>query len=174
MTHNDPPLDRAAAIDALAAEPLNAIDVDLITRIAAVYDTVDPMPADLIERLQFQLTLDLLHAELAELQHLPAGQLAGARSDPDEVRSMTFTSDSRTTMITVSASSPDRVRVDGWVAPGGGVTVELRQVTASLATTADEDGRFSFDGVEHGLTRFVVTDPDDNEHPPVVTPAVEI
>ena len=29
-------------------------------------------------------------------------------------------------MITMTALSADRVRVDGWIAPGGGVDVELR------------------------------------------------
>jgi len=163
----------SAPLEALAAEPIDARDVDVLARIAELYAALDPVPDTLVERLQFAITLDALNAELAELQQLPLEAMA--RSDEvSEVKTLTFTSDSLTTMVTISAAGPDRVRIDGWAAPGGHAHVELRQVDAELSTQGDEDGRFVFDDVPHGLTRFLVRLPGDENRPPVITPAVEI
>jgi hypothetical protein len=73
-----------------------------------------------------------------------------------------------------NAAGPDRVRIDGWVAPGAGAHVELRQLRESYETHADEDGRFVFEDVAHGLSRFVVKVAGTSNRPPVITPAVEI
>jgi hypothetical protein len=79
-----------------------------------------------------------------------------------------------TTMVSIVASGPDRLRIDGWAAPGAGVSVELRQMDVTRDVVADDDGRFVFDDVPHGLTRFTIRAADPASHPPVVTPAVEI
>jgi hypothetical protein len=161
--------------ESLASEPLDAHDGALMQRIAELYDAIDPVPDDLIDRLQFGITLDALNAELAELQLTPAGALASrAAAEASEVKTLTFTSDSLTTMITISVAGPDRVRIDGWCAPGANVSVELRQGSHSLHTEADADGRFVFEDVAHAMTRFVVRPPEPAAHPPVVTPAIEI
>jgi hypothetical protein len=151
---------------------MDATDVRVLKRVAGLYSTTDPVPDDLVDRIQFALSLDALNAELAELQQLPVAELA-SRGDPAEVKSLTFTSDSLTTMVTISPSGPDSVRIDGWVAPGAGALVELRQVNASLDAEADADGRFVFDNVPHGLSRFVVRSPEP-DGPQVITPAVEL
>jgi hypothetical protein len=161
--------------EALASEPLDAADGIVMQRMAALYDKLDPVPDDLVDRLQFAITLDALHAELAELQAMPAGAMSARGGEQtSEVKTLTFTSDSLTTMVTISPAGPDRVRIDGWCAPGGNVSVELRQGSTSLYTDADSDGRFVFDDVPHGMTRLVVRAPEPPAHPPVVTPAVEI
>ena len=158
----------------LATEAMDATDSVIMEALASLYAAIDPVPSDLVERLTFEISLDALHAELAELQQLPSESLAGARgANASEVKTLTFTSDSLTTMVTISWAGPDRVRIDGWCAPGAHVNVELRQVDATLTTTADEDGRFAFDDVPRGLSRFVVQVPD-GDRPPVVTPAVEL
>jgi hypothetical protein len=161
--------------ESLADEPMDAIDDVVMQRMAALYDAIDPVPDDLVDRLQFAITLDALQAELAELQAMPLEAMAARGGEQtSEVKTLTFTSDSLTTMVTISPAGPDRVRIDGWCAPGGGVAVELRQGGTSLHTEADADGRFVFDEVPHGLTRFVVRAPKPDAHPPVVTPQVEI
>jgi hypothetical protein len=170
MNTSDPTGDWPVSAD----EPMDATDVALLARVHALYDATDPMPVDLVERIEFDLTLDALNAELAELQQLPAGELTARSADPDEVRTLTFTSDSLTTMINISAAGPDRVRIDGWLAPGGPAQVELRQVGGSQQTVADDDGRFVFQDVPHALTRFVIQSPGHDSRPPVVTPAVEL
>ncbi|MCW2525052.1 MAG: hypothetical protein JWO63_3387 [Frankiales bacterium] len=163
----------AEAWELLAELPLDDQDAAVLAGLAAVYDSLDPMPAGLVERLQFAVSLDALNAELAELQ--VAGELAGARGgEVSEVKTLTFTSDALTTMVTISAAGPDRVRIDGWIAPAQEARVELRQVAVSRTVTADSDGRFVFDDVPHGLSRFLVRVAVASSRPPVITPAVEL
>ena len=166
MTTPDP-----AVWETLASGPLDDVDDSILRRLAVVYDVTDPVPDGLVERLRFAVTLDALNAELAELQQQDG--LVASRG-PDETKTLTFTSTDLTTMVTIAESGPDRVRIDGWCAPGGGMSVELRQPTVSVEVEADSDGRFVFDDVSHGLTRFVVRAPEPTSRPPVITPAVEL
>ena len=76
-------------------------------------------------------------------------------------------------MVTITPTAADRVRIDGWVAPGGGVVVELRIVDETRTTTADPDGRFVFDDVPRGLAQFTLRAPN-GARPPVVTPSIEL
>ncbi|MEO6702258.1 MAG: carboxypeptidase regulatory-like domain-containing protein [Jatrophihabitantaceae bacterium] len=164
------------AWESLAAQPLDARDEQILTGVARLFERVDPVPDDLVERLQFAITLDALQFEIAQLQLMPQAEMAGrgGGEQTSAVKTLTFTSDSLTTMVTISADGPDRVRIDGWAAPGGQASVELNQSGESRQVIADEDGRFVFADVEHGLTRFIVRAADGSAHPPVVTPAVEI
>jgi hypothetical protein len=162
-----------ASLDELAAGPLDAADAELLQQLAGLYRAVDPVPAGLVDRIQFGVTLDALHAELAELQR--SGDLAGVRSDKaTEAQTVTFTSASLTTMVTITSASADRVRIDGWVAPGAGVVVDLRLQGQTVSTTADADGRFVFDDVPRGLAQFVLRTPPVGTRPPVVTPSIEL
>lgn len=158
-------------LDSLAAESIDDQDVAVLRAIATMYSAEDPVPPGLIERLQFEITLEALDAEIASLQRLDV--LAGARGTSDEVQTVTFTSTNLTTMVTISPSSLDRVRIDGWAAPGGGVSVELRVGDAQLRAVADADGRFVFEDVPRGLAQFVLRNPA-GAATAVVTPALEI
>ena len=161
-------------IEQLAASPIDDVDGRVLHDLAGIYDALDPVPDGLVERLQFAVTLDALHAELAELQHL---DFAGARGDDvgaTEVQTVTFTSESLTTMVTITHAGLDRVRLDGWIAPGGGVAVELRATGARMQTTADDDGRFVFEDVPRGLAQFVLRPPTTDEQRPVITPAIDL
>jgi hypothetical protein len=160
--------------ETLASQPMDEIDWAVLEQVAVLYDRIDPMPTELVERLQFAITLDALNAELAELQWLSTEVGAARGEAADEVKTMTFTADSLTTMITVTSSGPDRVRIDGWLAPAAQMIVELRQLASSHETTADEDGRFSFSDVQHGSTRFVVRKGAPEESSAVITPAIEL
>jgi hypothetical protein len=167
------PQPRRAGLTELAAGQIDVADVRALDRVAAVYESLDPVPAGLVDRIQFGITLDALHAEIAQLQR--SDDLLGVRSgEATEVQTVTFTSASLTTMVTITPTSSERVRVDGWVAPGGGVMVELRTVGDTLHTTADADGRFVFGEVPRGLAQFVLRTPTAGTHPPVVTPAIEL
>ncbi|UQX88034.1 hypothetical protein M6D93_17295 [Jatrophihabitans telluris] len=159
--------------ETLAGEALDPTDDLIMTQLSSLYDAIDPVPADLVDRLSFAISLDALNAELAELVALPLEAMAARGAETSEVKTLTFTSDSLTTMVSISPAGPDRVRIDGWCAPGAGVRVELRQVETTMSADADEDGRFVFEEVAHGLTRFVVQLAGENR-PPVITPAVEL
>lgn len=173
MSPSDHPADPAGvALDVLAAAPLDGDDVAVLDRIAGLYERLDPVPPGLIDRITFGITLDALHAEIAELQSAP--DLAGVRADGATAQTVTFTSASLTTMITITPVATETVRIDGWVAPGGGVTVELRTSTSVHSTTADADGRFVFTEVARGYAQFVLRQPAGVDAAPVVTPSIEL
>jgi hypothetical protein len=157
----------------LAAQPLDEHDLAVLDQIAAAYTAADPVPDGLIDRLQFAMTLDALHAEIAQLTRMD--DLVGARAEAaSEAQTVTFTSQSMTTMITITPIGADRVRIDGWAAEGGSIAIELRTVASRLHTQADEDGRFVFEEVPRGMAQFVLRPPAESGLPPVVTPAIEI
>lgn len=162
------------SLDELATGAIDDRDVAALRGMARLYDTLDPVPTGLTDRVKFGLTLDALHAEIAELQR--SGDLVGVRSEAaDDVQSVTFTSATLTTMITVTPTSADRVRIDGWIAPGGGVAVELRMVDGSREAVADADGRFVFEDVPKGLAQFVLRPPGTSlPGQAVMTPSIEI
>lgn len=163
---------RKPSQDELAAGEIDEVDVDLMRQTAAIFDALDPVPDGLVDRINFGLTLEALHAEIAELQR--SASLVGVRAEADSaVESITFTSSSLTTMITITPTSGDRVRVDGWIAPGGVVSVELRARTETRETSSDEDGRFVFEDVPRGLAQLVLRPAGDDSRP-VVTPAIDI
>lgn len=167
------PPPRQPGLAELAAGQLDGQDELVLRQTASVYDSLDPVPAGLVDRVQFSITLDSLHAEIAELQR--TGDLTGVRSsEATEAQTVTFTSASLTTMVTITALSASRARLDGWVAPGGGVSVELRVVDGSRHTTADADGRFVFDDVPRGLAQLVLRPPAGSTNSTVVTPSIEI
>jgi hypothetical protein len=163
----------SAKLDQLAAGEPDATDERALHRLAGIYDTLDPVPDGLVERIQFGITLDALHAEIAELQR--SGDLVGVRAEEmTEARTVTFTSTTLTTMVTITPLSAERARIDGWVAPGGGVTVEARTGEGIATAVADADGRFVFEDLARGMVQFTVRPPEGITNPPVLTPTIEI
>ena len=169
MSNHEMPLN----VDVLAAGQLDDMDGRLLAAIADLYAQRDPMPGGLVERIKFGITLDALNAEIAQLQRMDAGALARSE-DATSVQTVTFTSQSLTTMVTISPVTADTVRVDGWAVPGAGVTVELRTSARTWRTVADEDGRFAFEDIDRGLAQFVLRAPEGRDQPPVVTPPMEL
>jgi hypothetical protein len=130
------------------------LDRDILGRIARD----DPPPADLDERVMFALALTDLDAEVARLA---AAEPALARAG-EQARTVTFDATSRTVMITIVERADNLVRVDGWLAPGAALVVELRlpEPAAPRLVTADATGRFVFDEVPHGLAQLLIHPPD--------------
>ena len=54
----------------LAAEELDSSDFALLNSLRAYYDERDPVPDGLADRIQFHVTLDALHTEVATLTQL--------------------------------------------------------------------------------------------------------
>jgi hypothetical protein len=158
----------------LAGQPLDPSDFALLNSLRAHYDESDPVPDGLVERIQFELTLDALHSEVATLMQMDTVG-ADVRSTPTEaVRTVTFTSESLTTMVTLTPQPDDTVRVDGWAEPGPGIRVELMLPDGPRETYADEDGRFVFEDVPSGLAKFVMHVPRGEEFSTVLSPTIEL
>ncbi len=147
-----------------ADELLDATDERILTHLATLYTRIDPVPADLLERIDFRLAVAELEADIAELTR---GELVGVRGE--ETDSVTFTSGSLSLMVTTVVSA-HRARIDGWVtSPGAEVDAVAEGVTRSVV--ADDDGRFSLDDVPRGHVHFVVR---RDGYRPVITPSMEI
>jgi len=161
-------------VDQWAAGEIDAEDQRVLDRLATVYDQLDPVPPGLADRITFGITLDALHAEIAELQR--SGELVGVRAEqaPAGTQTVTFTSSDLTTMVTISAGGADRVRIDGWVDPGAGIEIELRLPSESRHAIADSDGRFVFDDVPKGLAQFILRRDSGTGRRAVFTPSIEL
>lgn len=157
-------------LEVLAAGAIDDVDVAALRRLAGLYDKLDPVPPALVDRISFGITLDALHAELAELQRTT--ELVGVRSDATEANTVTFTSSTLTVMVAVTVTSADAARLDGWITPTGVRGVEVRSGAGTLLTEADADGRFVFEDVARGPIQFTFRRPEGG--PPVLTPAMEI
>ena len=171
--------DEASADElALAAQPLDETDEALLAAIAALYGDADPVPDGLVERIQFELTLDALEAEVATLTQLDlagSGARSVAASTAETTRTITVTAESITTMITISRQPDGTVRVDGWAVPGAGIEIEVLLADGSRQTRADEDGRFVVDDLPTGLAKFVLHAVDPlGVASTVVSPTVEL
>lgn len=151
-------------------EPIDQVDDAILRDLARVFDMIDPPPPGLVDRVTFNLTLEGLNAEVAELQQ---GGLALARDDRP-VESMTFSGSRTSLMVTVtpSADSLAPVRIDGWVT-GGGTTVDLVTEDETLPQVADDRGRLVWTEVPRGAAHFVIR-ADDSAEPSTITPRVEL
>lgn len=153
-------------------QPLDDVDLEILTQLREALDRADPMPADLDERVQFALTVQALHAEIAELQRVP-GELTGVRShDYERVDTVTFTGTSMSAVVTTTQIDHESARVDGWI-DGPVAEVELRERNRTSTVSVDDEGRFAFGHVERGLIQLVFRFADP-EVSPVITPSMEV
>jgi hypothetical protein len=154
--------------------PLDDDDQAVLDRLAEVYARLDPPPPDLDERVSFAVALAGVDAEVARLsEQLAVG--SGARGS-ERTRTITFDADSRTVMITIADQADGLIRLDGWLAPGADLRVELRmpEPAQPRIVIADAAGRFAFDGVPHGMAQLLVHPPAGVAAPRVVTPAFSL
>lgn len=160
-----------------ADAPLDAGDLALLDEVAAMYHRVDPVPADLVERVRFALALDEVFEEVAEMTRVTADSLS-VRSDlADAVRSdtLTFSSERLTAMVTLSRTGAGRVRIDGWVSPLGRRRVDLRMQGRHHDVSTDATGRFFVDDLRESFVQLVFHALDGDETDElVVTPLFKL
>ncbi|WP_420113225.1 carboxypeptidase regulatory-like domain-containing protein [Pseudactinotalea sp.] len=153
-------------------QPLDDVDLGLLQALRDTLHAADPMPSDLNDQVQFALTVQALHAEIAELQRLP-GTLAGVRSrDYTSVDTVTFTSGTMSAVVTVTRVDDETTRLDGW-ADGDLAEVELRERNRTSTVAVDAEGRFAFPHVRRGHVQLVFRF-TDQETSPVITPSMEV
>lgn len=135
-----------------AAEPLDDQDFRVLDAVREVYELIDPMPAELLDNIRFEIAVRNLGMEVARES---PGLLAVATRGEDDRRLLGFESSSAT--ITVGLQVTDGgVRLDGWLTPSGAHEVELRTPQRNWATTSDERGRFALDGLPHTTAYLIV------------------
>jgi hypothetical protein len=158
-------------------DAIDEIDLANLERVRDLYARADPVPAGLTERLKFAITVQALHAEVAELMDsaLLATRGPGAEAEATRTESVTFSAPAVSLMVTVSrAEDDDRVRIDGYVTTPG-ARVEAVTATGSHSVETDANGRFVLDDLPHGPIHFVIrVDPSDETVRPVITPTMEV
>lgn len=151
----------------------SAEEAVLLDRLRSTWERRDPVPGDLVDRVLFAVWLEDLDTEVEMLtmtEH--AGDLVGVRAT-ETARTVTFSTDDLSILISVSERPEGRRRVDGWVTPRGSGRITLRRTDGtSSATTVDEDGRFALDDLAAGLVQIVLHRGDDQ--PLVAAPPIEL
>ncbi|CAN5586282.1 hypothetical protein BH10ACT10_BH10ACT10_28660 [soil metagenome] len=171
-------MDDDRTLGGLADQPLDDVDAATLRQIRALYDATDPVPDDLATRIHFSLALDEMFDEVARMTRVPIDAMA-TRSDPStgtRTETLTFSADRLTAMVTVSRVAPDRLRLDGWLAPPESFRVRLRiQDGGEHEVLADEQGRFSFDRLGEGFGQLSFHPVGDDEpENAVVTPLFQL
>lgn len=154
-----------------ADAPLDDEDVVVLGGLRRALAAVDPVPADLVERSLFALSMEALHAQVMELQLLEVPEMAVRGDATVEARTITFTADPVTVMISLSVSPSGGVRIDGWAAPARRYDVELLRPGGSITTRSDDDGGFVLPDVPPGPAGLVLRHASG---PAVSTPVIEL
>jgi hypothetical protein len=156
----------------LAAGALDDVDAHVLDQLRHLHEVGDPPPADLVDRVKFAMTVAALEAEVAEI--VSSATLETVRgTDYDRADTVTFASDGLSVMVNIEHGATTRADIIGWVSETD-VEVELRERGRTRTAVVDEDGRFSFTGVERGLVNFVLRRRGDVAAPPIITPAIEL
>lgn len=159
-----------------ASEPLDETDQAILDQLRALHSVIDPPPPDLNERVRFAIALENVDVEVARLvEDVLVG--SGARG-AERTRAITFRGESRAIVVMLADRPDGGVRVDGWLDPAARLQVELRLAggapegsETSQVVVSDDNGRFVFDRIAHGLAALLVR-PIDSGGLPVVTPAL--
>ncbi len=152
----------------LPDDPMDDIDVAVLDALRRALAVADPLPDNLVDEIEFSLSLAAMNAELAMLADDPVGVRAPTVERADSV---TFTSSTMTLMVVIGRDAGE-LRVDAWVS-GGGITVELIQGAERTPGVSDVNGRVSWSPVQPGLARFLIS-PLTTGGRPVITPAIEL
>jgi hypothetical protein len=161
--------------DDAPGEQLDDFDFEILDGIRALFERVDPMPADLPERVRFSLAMRGLETEVARLVAEEDPRLVGARGT-GQSRTVTFESASLSIVIRIEENKNGSVRIDGWLAPPQLREIEMQTAAETLSAASDEQGRFAFADVPRGTARLVVVGAAARDQgggaPSVVTPAL--
>lgn len=154
-------------------DSLDSVDLNHLQLIRRIHARLDPVPAGLVDRCKFALSVQALHAEVAELISTAPAMATRSTTDFSRTETVTFSSTNVSIMITI-ARDVDGLVITGWVTEPGS-RVELLGDQGSRDATADEQGRFRFEQVTAGPTHFVVWPADPgSDRPPVITPTIDL
>lgn len=158
------------------SDAVDARDLSNLQAVRSLFAHADPVPADLTERMKFAISVQALHAEVAELIDTALLPTRGpSHGEPTETESVTFTAASVSLMVTVTTDpQTGLVTIDGYVtAPA--VRIEAVTADETRSVYPDANGRFVLHHLDHGPVHFViVTEPDNPAVRPVITPTIKV
>jgi hypothetical protein len=127
-----------------------AADAALFARLRAVWEEVDPVPVDLVDRMVAAVAVEDLSREYALLT-LVESELANTRGESDTL-TLQFTDGDTSVLLHVSSTESGEHRIDGWV-DAAALAVKLTQGDREWNADLGDHGRFSFDSVPSGVAR---------------------
>ena len=131
-----------------------AADAALFARLRHVWEAVDPVPADLIDRMVAAVAVHDLSREYALLTLTSASDLAAVRGESDTA-TLQFSDGTTSVLLHISATEHGARRVDGWV-DADALAIRLVRGDQEWTRDAAEHGRFAFDDVTPGLVRLIL------------------
>ncbi len=128
-----------------------AADAALFARMRRMWEDVDPMPADLVDRMVAAVAVEDLSREYALLT-LVEGSFAAVRGETDTA-TLQFSDGTTSVLLHVTATEGGGRRVDGWV-DASALAIRLIQDDREWSAEPGEHGRFAFDEVTPGVARL--------------------
>lgn len=130
-------------------------DDALFEHLRTALDEIDPVPADLADRMIVAVAVTDVSREYALLTLIENAETA-VRGD-SETTTLQFSDGAAGILLHISRTASGRRRVDGWVSVDAGVVeVRLTQGERSWTTVPNEQGRCAFDEIPPALTRVRV------------------
>ena len=149
-----------------------AADAALFARMRRMWEEIDPVPADLVDRMVAAVAVEDLSREYALLT-LVEGSFAAVRGESDTA-TLQFSDGTTSVLLHVTATEDGGRRVDGWV-DATALAIRLVQGDRDWAAEPGEHGRFAFDEVAPGMARLrLVVRAADGELRDFQTPQFEI
>lgn len=127
-------------------------DAALLARLRAVWQDVDPEPADLVDRMVAAVAVADLTREYALLTLVEASTLDAVRSDADTA-TLQFSDGHTSVLLHVTSAEDGSRRIDGWV-DADALALRLVQGERDWAAEPEEHGRFAFEAVPRGVARL--------------------
>lgn len=147
---------------------MNDADALLLAQLRAALEEIDPVPADLADRMVAAVAVADLSREYALLT-LIEGIESPVRGDA-ETTTLQFGDGTATVLLHVSRTESGRRRIDGWV-DADASEVRLIQGDRARSTAPGDHGRFAFDEVPPGLCRVQLVTAGDAKD--LLTPQFE-
>lgn len=149
-----------------------AADAALFARMRRMWEDVDPVPADLVDRMVAAVAVEDLTREYALLT-LVEGTFAAVRGEADTA-TLQFSDGDTSVLLHVTATEAGGRRVDGWV-DAAALAIRLVQDDREWSADPGEHGRFAFDDVTAGMARLrLVVRGADGELRDFQTPLFEV
>ena len=141
-----------------------AADAALFARMRQMWQDVDPVPADLVDRMVATVAVEDLSREYALLTLVEASQLSAVRGETDTA-TLQFSDGTTSVLVHVTAAEDGSRRIDGWV-DAAALAIRLSQGEREWTADPGEHGRFAFDNVPSGVSRvrLVVRDAEGDLH----------
>lgn len=136
-----------------------AADAALFARMRTMWQAVDPVPADLVDRMVAAVAVEDLTREYALLTLVEGAALAAVRGESDTL-TLQFSDGRTSVLLHVSETDAGARRIDGWV-DASALAVRLSQGDREWSADPGESGRFAFDDIPAGMSRIRLVIRDD-------------